>query len=43
MIERFKTRLVANGQLQILGFDYNELYASIPVAEIQLFIHICAP
>jgi hypothetical protein len=43
MIERFKTSLVANGHLQILGFNYYELYASIPVAEIQLLLHICAP
>jgi hypothetical protein len=36
MIERFKTRIVANGQPQILGFDCYDVHApTIPMAEIK--------
>jgi hypothetical protein len=43
MIERFKTRIVANGQPQILGFDCYDVHApTIPMAEIKLLLGICA-
>ena len=45
MIERFKTRIVANGQPQILGFDCHDVHApTIPMPEInlKLLLGICA-
>ncbi len=43
MIERFKTRIVANGQPQILGFDCYEVHAPrIPMPENKLLLAICA-
>ena len=43
MIERFKTRIVANGQPQILGFDCYDVHApTIPMPEIKLLLGICA-
>jgi hypothetical protein len=42
MIERFKTRIVANGEAQILGFDCYDVYApTIPMAEIKPLLAIC--
>jgi hypothetical protein len=41
MIERFKTRIVANGQPQILGFDCHDVHApTIPMPEIKLLLGI---
>ncbi len=43
MIERFKTRIVANDQPQILGFDCYGVHAgTIPMPEIKLLLAICA-
>jgi hypothetical protein len=43
MIERFKTRIVANGQPQILGVDCYDVHApAMPMAEIKLLLAICA-
>jgi hypothetical protein len=43
MIERFKTRIVANGQPQILGFDCYDVHApTIPMPEIKLLLAISA-
>jgi len=43
MIDRFKTRIVANGQPQILGFDCYDVHSStIPMPEIKLLLAICA-
>ena len=43
MIELFKTRIVANGQPQILGFDCYDVHApTIPMPEIKLLLAICA-
>uniref|UniRef100_A0A7S0MSU5 Reverse transcriptase Ty1/copia-type domain-containing protein n=1 Tax=Cryptomonas curvata TaxID=233186 RepID=A0A7S0MSU5_9CRYP len=43
MIERFKTRIVANGQPQILGFDCFDVHApTVPMCEIKLLLAIAA-
>ena len=43
MIDRFKTRIVANGQPKILGFDCYDVHSStIPMPEIKLLLAICA-
>ena len=43
MIERFKTRVIANGQPQILGFDCFDVHSStILEPEIKLLLAICA-
>ncbi len=43
MIERFKTRFVANGKPQMLGFDCYDVHApTIPMPEIKLLLSICA-
>ncbi len=43
MIERFKTRTVAHGQPQILGFNCYDVHApTIPMAEIKLLLAIYA-
>ncbi len=42
-VEHFKTRVVANGQPQILGFDCYDVNApTIPIAEIKLLLAVCA-
>ena len=43
MIDQFKTRIVANGQPQILGFYCYDVDAPTnPVPEIKLLLAICA-
>jgi hypothetical protein len=43
MIERFKTRIVANGQPQILGFDCFDVHApTVPMCEIKLLLAFAA-
>ncbi len=43
MIERFKTRIVANGQAQILGFDCFDVHEpTVPMCEIRLLLGIAA-
>ncbi len=43
MIELFKSCIVANGQLQILGFDFYGVHVPmIPMPEIKLLLGICA-
>ncbi len=43
MIERFKNRIVANSQPQILGFDCVDVHApTVPTCEIKLLLAIAA-
>ena len=43
MIEHFKSRIVANGQPQILGFNCFDVHApTVPMCEIKLLLAIAA-
>jgi hypothetical protein len=43
MIDSFKARIVANGLLQILGFDCHDVYAPmVPMFEIKMLLAIAA-
>ena len=43
MIERFKARIVANGQPQILGFDCYDVHApTVPMCELKMLLAIAA-
>jgi hypothetical protein len=42
-IDRFKARIVANGQPQILGFDCHDVHApTVPMCEIKMLLSIAA-
>jgi hypothetical protein len=43
MIDRFKARIVADGQPQILGFDCHDVHAPmVPICEIKMLLAIAA-